>query len=165
MMTIEHKLDDEGLPVAVWCEHCDSLVGYELADGGCDLCDDPDAVELESGWHCGACAREAAWLAWLESTLDAVERLASKHGWEFDRDRFQGGFNTRSRYYTLEWTCPVCCGDEDGDDCCCESLTLRISDHGSAYCREDVSLAMAAGGDDHTLADLESRMRRGLNDD
>lgn len=160
MMTIEHKLDDEGLPVAVWCEHCDALVGYELVDGGCDCSEDPEATESESGWHCSRCAEEAAWLAWLEATLDAVERLASKHGWEFDRDRFQGGFNTRSRYYTLEWTCPVCCGDDEDGDCECDEITLRISDHGSAYCREDISLAMEPGGDDHSMDSLAERLAK-----
>lgn len=157
MTTIEHKMDDEGLPVAVWCSHCDRLIGYELADGGCD-CSDADAVESEAGWHCSRCAEEAAWLAWLESTLDRVEQLAATHGWEFDRCRFRGG-NTRSRYYELEWICPTCQGESD-DDCCCESLTLRLSDHGSAYCREDISLAMRPGGDDHTLAELERRLQR-----
>jgi hypothetical protein len=158
MDATELKLDDEGLPVAVWCEHCDTVVGYELEDGGCDLYNDPDAVECDGGWHCSTCAREAAWLSWMESTLDEVEQLAERHGWEFDRDSYRGGFNTRSRYYTLSWVCPVCCGDDEDGECECDKIKLRISDHGSAYCREDLSLAM--GGDDHTLESLAKRLAK-----
>ena len=62
------------------------------------------------------------------------------------RSASQGGSN----YYELE--------RESADEMSLETVTLRISDHPSLYCREDYSVAMNAGGDDHSIETVENRL-------
>ena len=149
--------DDNG-PEAVWCAHCDKLIGYE-SEHGCDCSEDGDAREVGDTWHCGTCAKDADWHAWLQATLDSFAAIAAELEWDFDRDTYSGGFNSRSRYYTLTRECDACILGTD-DDCTCERLKLRISDHGSAYCSEHVSIAMNPSGDDHSVEYLRKRLTR-----
>lgn len=135
--------DDDELEAAddtIWCCDCEEIV-------------------LEEGERCESCEKAHRWLTWLESTLDAVEALAAEHEWDFSRNQYSGGFNTKSRYYELTRECDPCILGSD-EECRCELLKLRISDHGSAYCSEDISLAMEASGDDHTLDILAKRLAR-----
>lgn len=116
------------------CNHCEAqLPDHEIEDGET---------------HCEYCREEDAKLAWIETTETEVERLAADAGWEIDA--WNGGFNTKSRYAEI-WR-------EVGDEI--ESFKVRVSDHGSCYCSEDISLAMEPGGDDHTLDVLAARLAR-----
>jgi len=128
-----------------WCEEC----SYSTE------CGNPDCrmhwevaphLAWETGALCERCQADADWCQWLRSTLDAVERIAGEHGWQLDRDSYSGGFNTRSRYYTLNR------GDEE--------VKLRVSDHGDCYCNDDLSLAMRPSGDDTTIEGVEERLSR-----
>jgi hypothetical protein len=129
-------------------------------------CANPACLQsvFEEGEFCEECRREKDWLDWLEATLDAVERFAKQHGWDFNRHDYSGGFNTPSRYYELtrlggEW-------DADNEEYLdIETLKLRLSDHGTCYCSEDISLAMNASGDDSTLEALGRRMARPFDAD
>ena len=146
------------LPDAVWCSRCDSVrsddavtydEGVELADG--------------KGWRCQTCAKDVAWCDWHDRTLADISDLAAEHGWDFDPFDCRGGVNTRSHYYDLYRDCAACVGDcvaTEDDNCECQTLVLRVSDHGSAYCSEDVSLARQPGGDDHDLDYLRRRLIR-----
>ena len=118
-----------------FCEDCDEFLGT----------DDPDVT------RCERCQKSADFWTWLETTVEEVAAIADAAGWHFDGSDYSGGVNTLSRYYTLERDLP------DGE---VETLKLRISDHGSLYCSEDISLAMHPGGDDHDLTGLKARLDR-----
>ena len=116
----------------------------------CETCDQNQDFDSEDRdtW----CARCLA-SDWVRATEREVERLAELAGWSVDSR--SGGFNTRSRYLTLSRPGPL---DEDGDETL-DELKVRISDHGSAYCSEDISLAMVPSGDDHTIEALSERLK------
>jgi len=118
-----------------FCEDCDEFLGT----------DDPDVT------RCERCQKDADFWTWLETTVEEVAALADAAGWYFDGSDYSGGVNTLSRYYTLERDLP------DGE---VETLKLRISDHGSLYCSEDISLAMHPSGDDHDLTGLKAHLDR-----
>ena len=134
------------------CEQCaENGISHELSTD-----------DIEQGITlCEKCQATADWHEWHEEILETVEALAAKHEWEFDRTQASGGTNTRSHYYELFRECDVCILGKDDGECTCETLKLRISDHGTAYCTEDISLAMTPSGDDHTLETLEKRLARG----
>lgn len=110
------------------CRDCGNELGQWQVEAGDTLCE--------------SCAAEDDAVDWIEQTIEQVERLAAQHGWEItSRDKSR---ETKSHYLTLE-----------RDD---QTLVVRVSDHGSMYCREDISIAMDGGPDDHTLADLRRRL-------
>ena len=132
---------EHGQELCEQCSHDDCCTGQER-----------DCTNLASDhlfWEeslCEACQRDADWCEWLDETLAAVAEAAAATGWSFDPASYSGGFNTRSRYYTIDR------GDEE--------IKLRISDHGDCYCNDDLSLAMQPSGDDTTLAGLRARLSR-----
>jgi hypothetical protein len=104
--------------------------------------------------YCESCEADNKKYIWLDATCARVEELASVHGWE------AGDWSTAetgSRYTELSRECSSCLGVVDRE-CECETLKVRVSDHGSAYCTEDISIALNPSGDDHTLKDLERRL-------
>ena len=147
-------------PVSCSSRYCETLVGFRDTITGDVSHEDGDSEsrEIDGKWYCSKCAESVEWYQWLEPILDQVAAIADEHEWEFDRNDFSGGFNTRSRYYTLTRECDNCVLGHEG--CTCETLKLRISDHGSAHCTEDISLAMEPSGDDHTINDLTRRLSR-----
>lgn len=133
------------------CEgpHC----GHQLSED--DVAEwTPESQEREGGWLCESCRNRNAKCDWLDETCKTVESLAAEHEWEFGRWHYA---ETGSRYVELNRECDSCILGSDGD-CTCETLTVRVSDHGSAYCSEDYSIAMKPSGDDHTLEILAARL-------
>lgn len=120
-----------------FCEHCEK----ELEEGEGPLCE--------------SCQADADWCKWRDETVEAVEALAAKYGWDIERT---GGWGKRSWYYTLTKECDQCVLGLDGE-CECKEIKLRISNHATAYCTEEISLAYEGGGDDHTIEQLEERMK------
>lgn len=151
--------DGDVVPVYAYCRKCDELLGILDTEGDIAVWE-IEGEEIGDHVYCTECARESRWSEWLESTLDAIEQAADEGEWEFHRDRYSGGFNSRSRYYTLDRECSSCILGGDPQECDCETLKIRVSDHGTAHCTEDLSLAMEAGGDDHTLQIVQDRLRR-----
>ncbi len=100
--------------------------------------------EVQEPGLCDACTEELARVMWLQETEQKIVQLAREYGWSVERK--SGGFNTPSRYIELERS------DEEGDEW--QSIMVRVSDHSSAYCSEDISICMSPGGDDHTIYDL-----------
>lgn len=107
------------------------------------------------GGFCERCEASRERFDWLDATCEAVEKLASENDWEHDGWHVAG---TGSRYTTLTRECGNCI--LGGGACTCETLKVRVSDHGSCYCSEDVSIAKTPSGDDHSLAILANRLIR-----
>ena len=150
------------------CTCCCEAEAHPLCNGLCADCDRTtfcercDCLMENEGWQpgeererfCESCRDKNEIEEWIEETKAAVMALADQHGWDYDRYGWSGGFNTRSEYIELTRECAACREEADGD-CACKAVKVRVSDHGSCYCREDFSLAMLPSGDDHTMADLE----------
>ncbi len=120
----------------VFCSDC----GREL-----ELCDWDGIGDL-----CEKCEQENAAIEWIDSTETKVRELAAEHGWDFERT---GG--TGSRYYELTRNNGL-----DDDEQEWQAIKLRISDHATAYCSEDISLTKDGSGDDHTLDSLKNALAR-----
>lgn len=117
-------------------------------------CDTPgcrrDADEADDGTClCDDCREREAYHLWLDATVARVEQVAAVNGWSMS---ILSIANTGSRYYELSRE------SNDGEQY--EELTLRISDHGSCYCSEDLSIAMREGGDDQGLAAVIRRLEQ-----
>lgn len=111
----------------------------------CDACGDAPADKSGDDGLCPACRR----LRWLDETEEWLEAAAARHGWTC---RLTSMASTGSRYYTLQRV------DEETD--VPEEVKVRISDHWSAHCSEDYSIAMRPSGDDHTRDDVERRLAK-----
>jgi hypothetical protein len=134
------------VPIYARCGCCDEILGIR------DETEEIQASEVDWEEHgeqilCSDCAKDIIWNEWIESVLDVIEEAANIGNWSFNRDRYSGGFNTQSRYYTL--THKV--SDRD--------LKIRISDHGTAHCSEDYSIAMNPSGDDHPLEYVVEKLK------
>jgi len=114
----------------LWCNDCGCLLSDSEIDDGITQCED--------------CKKKQVRCDWVDDMEREVTRLVVKYGWALDQTG--GGLNTRSQYYLLA-----------KDD---QEIKLRISDHATCYCSEDISLAMEPSGDDSTLATLEDRLSR-----
>ena len=126
----------ESTELTHWCTHCDC----ELSNWDRDY---------EDG-HCESCRRENEVIDWIDTNCNVVDKLVTKHGWSSDGwSRAQ----TRSRYLAISREGI----DSDGDEAW-QEMTIRVSDHGSAYCREDLSLAFEPSGDDHTMELVEASL-------
>lgn len=158
------------------CSCCEERNAHPLCNGQCEECARPAACESghcrfqleesdiadwspehqerEGGWLCESCRRREEKHAWIDETCRAVETLAAEHEWEIGRWYHA---ETGSRYVELHRECDACVlGTED--DCTCETVKVRVSDHGSAYCSEDYSIAKTPSGDDHSLEILAARL-------
>lgn len=82
---------------------------------------------------------------WLEDSIEKVEKLCTQHGWSISE---KSTANTGSIYLTVE---------KDSEDDF-DSVVIRISDHSTAYCSEDISISFKPGFDDHTFDDLKKRL-------
>lgn len=136
--------------VYAYCHSCQELLGILDTDGVIAVWE-IEGEEYGEHVYCSSCLKEAQWSDWLEATLDAIESAALAGGWDFHRNRYSGGNNTRSRYYELS---------RETGDISCEEIKLRVSDHGTVYCREDLSVAMVPSGDDHDLEAVCNRLRK-----
>jgi len=127
--------------INVWCLDCNiDLRDTMIADD-----DNP---------RCETCQERFEQNQWIADAEERVRVLCKKHGWDFEYK--SGGFGTSSRYYELTREGGEL--DDDGDPCEWQTIKLRISDHGSCYCSEDVSIAMNPSGDDHSMDILERRL-------
>lgn len=160
------------------CTCCEEReISAEAAKHGFELCDECATTTVCENCGYDTCYAHAEWetdreLCWCDKCREKyqratemddleqeVERLAAEHQWDVVDRRLA---DTGSVYIELHRECDVCILGKD-DDCTCESLSVRISDHGSAYCSEDVSLVIPsgnAGGDDHTVEILRKRLIR-----
>lgn len=142
-----------GIEIMALCSCCEEREAHPLCGGECAECRKP--TMCEGGWLCDSCRRRNEKHDWLDATCKAVESLAVAHEWEAGRWHHA---ETGSRYVELTRECDSCIlGD---DDCTCETIKVRVSDHGSAYCSEDYSIAMNPSGDDHSLEILAARLAR-----
>ncbi|MGB0767356.1 MAG: hypothetical protein ACPGYV_06565 [Phycisphaeraceae bacterium] len=111
---------------------------------------------LDGEERCEDCRAKDAKFDWLEETCDQVESLARQHGWEIDGVWHTA--QTGSRYVELYRE-----GGEDDDEL--QTIKVRVSDHGSCYCSEDISLAMTPSGDDHTIECLAAALAKSFEAD
>lgn len=155
------------------CSCCESAPVHPLCGDHCEKCHRPfccsqcdgdlDTDQIES-WSpgestdmvCESCEKNAVRHLWMDETCAAIQQLAEEHEWEVDPISIA---QTGSRYFRLFRECSSCLGVVDRE-CECETLTVRVSDHATAHCREDISIAMNPSGDDHTMNDLELRLKR-----
>jgi len=92
-----------------------------------------------SSVRCSECLRRSAYRRWADAMCARLETAAREGGWEIEEVSHA---ETGSIYYTLWRRHALDDLDldedeiEDGD----ERIVVRISDHASAYCREDYSL-------------------------
>lgn len=145
-----------------WCEECSytDACGNQYHRAGEDADrhlvweQDPDVCFCEK---CRCSLNKESEMAAMKSEL---RELASLNDWEIDREQQA---HTGSVYFSLSRECDCCILGGDPEDCTCEKLTVRISDHGSCYCREDISLVIPSGnpsGDDHSIDYLKKRLIR-----
>lgn len=106
----------------------------------CRICGDEEV--RDEGAACPICER----ILWLAAEEDWLYDVAAMHGWSIRMTSVAG---TGSRYYEAT--------RETSDDGL-ESVKFRISDHPTAHCSEDYSLAREPGGDDHTREIVERRL-------
>jgi hypothetical protein len=149
------------IEIMAHCTCCDEREAHPLCDDLCiecarpqvcacgrELTDDDAAVwspENQIDCRCERCGSAARRDNEIDAMCRQVEQAAARDGWA--RDGYWTTAGTGSMYITLT----------RAD----RSITVRVSDHGSAYCREDVSLVIPSGrasGDDHTWAYLEARL-------
>lgn len=109
-----------------FCKGCERELALCDWDGESDFCD--------------SCQAENEAIEWIDSTAAEVKAAAARHGWEIES--VSHSKETKSRYFRLSRR-----GRE---------LKVRVSDHSTAYCSEDVSLAFDGGPDDHTIEQLEA---------
>jgi len=120
----------------------------------CIACDqNPDFDPIDRATWCNSCVGRD----WVYTTELQVEAIAAEYGWSLSS--WNGGFNTSSRYVTLSRACGEM---EDGEYLDLEEVKVRVSDHGSAYCSEDISLALHPSGDDSDLEALKKRLSRSV---
>lgn len=129
------------------CFHCDRDLGQDQIESW----QPGDSVNIT----CETCNKSEQKHLWMQETCDKVHDLASEHGWEIELVSIA---ETGSRYFCLFRECSSCLGVVERD-CECEIINLRISDHSTAHCSEDISISMNPGGDDHSLEFLEQRLR------
>lgn len=97
----------------------------------------------------------------IDELCDAVEAMARRNGWELEDGKGYARWNCSSmgsRYAKLERSRIVVDSDGDDDEQR-QTVKIRVSNHATAYCTEDVSLvcdSSRAGGDDHTIEQLEA---------
>lgn len=136
----------------------------EIETARCDHCDrevDDDERGDDGRLLCETCREELAWLVWRDKTEASVRTDAEKHGWDVDRATQA---QTGTVYVTIDRQSPMDDEEEAGDPddwTDGETLIVRIGDHSTAYCREDISLVMPGheSGDDHTYAWFLSRLQ------
>lgn len=103
-----------------------------------------DADEDGEPWFHDVEAPEGEETEDVHDLRERVERAAVEHGWDVE---LAGAAETGTRYLDLS----------RGE----QTIRVRLGDHPTAYCREDISLVTngAGGGDDHTFQALERRLR------
>jgi len=145
--------DDSYQCEPIECESCERWESCPLAHRLCagETC---QHEAEEAGGLCEACRltdeRDAARHAWMTEAEARVESLAKAHGWS--RDRWHVA-QTGSQYVELTREGL----DEDGD-AAWQTIKVRVSDHATAHCSEDISIAMDPGYDDHTFEFLAQRL-------
>lgn len=137
-----------------------NTIRWTIALVVCDRCDQdlptnerwdlPDTVFDRGYTTCQKCLKKAKINNWMDEVEEKCRELAGQHGWDFE---LKNVASTGTRYYDLfrEFV------NKDGDDDY-EEFKLRISDHGSAHCTEDISLAMDECIDDHSFQAFENRI-------
>lgn len=98
-------------------------------------------------------------LQWILKTCNDIETAAEAGGWsgvwtkESGRNWTTASPGTRYAEFTR-------CVNEDTEDEEWQSVTIRVSDHATAYCREDFSVVHdGGGGDDHSLDSVLAWLR------
>ena len=136
------------------CQCCDEKpVWKEARAHGYELCEDcatttvcsdceSEAAEEHYMWEqglCDACLKHSESCEWLDNMEARLNAAAEAGGWDIELKSIA---QTRSRYYELT--------RETSDDDT-ETIIVRISDHATAHCTEDYSIAMRPSGDDHDV--------------
>lgn len=94
----------------------------------------------------------------LDELATTIDQVAEKHGWccgvySFESKRHWKHSQTGSRY--CEFTRDLRDILDPGSGVNEQQITVRISDHPTAYCREDFSVVLGGGsGDDNSLESL-----------
>lgn len=105
--------------------------------------------------------RQTSHLEWMDTMQRQVEEAARKHGWDWDDgDGYQRWQRSSmgSRYTTLQRKRTTDDGSDYGREFGYDeyqTVKVRISNHQTAYCSEDISLVPEPGPDDHAFAALE----------
>ena len=130
----------------------------------CDHCDcevDPDDRGDDDRLLCEACRAENERIIWRNETEERVRADAEKYGWDVERSTQA---QTGTVYVTIDRQSPADDEEEIGDPddwTDAETLVVRIGDHSTAYCREDISLVLPGreSGDDHSYDYFLSRLQ------
>lgn len=146
------------------CQYCEK----QIEECGCTLvCEcgfqiDEDSI-LNGKEECESCRNKTEKAEWVEETCEQVEQLAERYGWELPGSGWQWA-NTGSRYAELSrgrWINE----DTDDEDYEEQTLKIRVSDHATCYCIEDISLAKEGSGDDSTIEHLAALLARDFEAD
>jgi hypothetical protein len=141
------------------CEECSHTTDCDHPSHRAWSCEDAESHPIWEQGFCEKCRQRDRAESEKDELEQQVRALAAELEWQVaDAHRADTG----SVYLTLRRECDACILGTD-DDCTCEEMTVRISDHGSCYCSEDVSLVIPsgnAGGDDHTIEYLRKRLTR-----
>lgn len=104
-------------------------------------------------------ATEQTTAEWMAETCRAIEDAGEVGGWDGEWTKESGrnwkSATTGSRYCELSRCLNKDTGDEEW-----QTVTIRVADHATAYCREDFSVVKDGGnGDDHKLATVLAWLR------
>jgi hypothetical protein len=142
------------------CECCDEKNQHVLCAPYCEECARPQTCsrcdcELANGdnadWSpenqvaclCESCRIDDERAAEFAALVSRVETIISDCGW------------TMARAWSRAQTGSMYAAIERGDD----RMTIRVSDHATCYCREDISIVLDGGsGDDHDIDALASML-------
>lgn len=146
------------------CLECAKSIDSICIDCGCELDE-----HQTSKWspnnriqcRCDSCQeklqKNSAKFDWLQNTILKIEDICQEYQWELsDWQTAQTG----SKYVEAYKECDSCILGID-KECVCKFIKIRVSDHATAYCREDFSISMNSSADDHTLNDLENYFKNG----
>lgn len=124
----------------------------------CDSCNRESLEQPIYIWEraeCASCKKAKEVTEWLFNTREEIDALALKHGWS--QDDYWRQASTGSCYARFSKEIPD--NDED-EETTTKYLSVRVSDHGTAYCSEDISIAYEPSGDDHSLDHLRTVFAR-----
>ena len=122
----------------------------------CECCDvtsdDVELCDVDGKLLCSECERKHVEEKQKDELEETVMALAAKHGWRQSRNGWHRA-ETGTIYIELR-------RDQDDE---METLKVRIADHPTAHCSEDISLVIASGSEgfnDHNIEILERRLSR-----
>lgn len=106
---------------------------------------DEERYLWERGYYCINCEEAKRIAEFYDIACETLEKMCEQYGW---RLKLESVADTGSRYYLMS--------KESGDNT--HEYKVRISDHATVYCSENISISMNPGGDDHDWAFLEAKL-------